>query len=577
MCRLSVFLTIKTSMTRIPTLLFCVGLLLTLDGCTQALAAPPNVVLVMTDDQGYGDFSCHGNLILKTPHIDKLRAESVRLTDFHVDPSCAPTRAALMSGKYSARAGVWDTSSGRQILRQGEVTMADLFRQSGYRTAIFGKWHLGHNYPYLPEHRGFDESLVHYSGGVGQAPDYPGNDYFDDTYYRSGKPEKVQGYCADVWFREGLRFIEKNAKRPFFLYLPTNTPHGPYRVPEQYAKPYLDHGVPTQRAMFYGMCANIDEHVGRLREHLRTLKLDENTIFIFMTDNGGTAGLELSAKHHGYVTSGYNAGMRGAKQSMYDGGHRVPCFLRWPRGGIGGGRDVDVLTAHFDLLPTLVDLCQLKLAAEIDFDGMPLTPLLRGSSEGAWPERFLVAAVNRNQDPPKWYRVAILTERWRLVNGEELYDIVADPGQRQDVAPQHPDVIAGLKEWYEGHWARASKRFHEFSRLVVGAPEANPTMLSSHDLLEDSRQLAVDIVRSGRYEVTLSDDHPADRRALSATQARLKIGTLELEKDAEPGARSIAFEARLEKGPTFVQAWFNSPGDDKLRETRFLVFRYLGS
>jgi arylsulfatase A-like enzyme len=556
-----------------------VGLLLAVISRVRADAAPPNVVLVMTDDQGYGDFGCHGNPIIQTPQVDALRAESVRLTDFHVDPSCAPTRSALLTGKYSVRAGVWDTSSGRQILRRDEVTMGDVFRENGYRTAIFGKWHLGHNYPYLPEYRGFDESLVHYSGGVGQLPDHPGNDYYDDTYYRSGKPEKVKGYCGDVWFREGLRFIEENRTRPFFLYLSTNTPHGPYRVPEKYSKPYLDRGVPEQRAKFYGMCANIDENLGRLRQRLRELELEDNTILIFMTDNGGTAGLQLSAKYHGFVTSGYNAGMRGAKQSMYEGGHRVPCFIHWPQGGIGGAasRDIDVLTAHFDLLPTLIDLCGMKLTEKIQFDGISLTKLLRGGATADWPERTLVAAVNRNQDPPKWYRVAILTERWRLVNGDELYDIVADPGQRKDVAAEHPDVIAHLKEWYEGYWKHVSKRFDEFARLVVGAPEANPTMLCSHDLLEDSKQLAVDVVRTGRYEVTLSNDHPANQRSLSAARAQLKIGDLDLRKNAAPDATTISFEARLEKGPTFVEAWFMGSADDKPRRTPFYVFRYLGS
>ncbi len=546
---------------------------------SNAVARPPNVVLVMTDDQGYGDLSCHGNPILKTPHLDRLHSESVRLTDFHVDPSCAPTRAALLTGKYAARAGVWDTSSGRQILRRDEVTMADVFRKNDYRTAIFGKWHLGHNYPYLPENRGFDESLVHYSGGVGQLPDFPGNDYFDDTYYRSGRPEKVKGYCADVWFREGRRFIEENRDRPFFLYLPPNTPHGPYRVPEKYSKPYIEMGIPEQRAAFYGMCANIDENVGRLRQQLRELELEENTIFIFMTDNGGTGGLELAEKYHGAVVSGFNAGMRGAKQSMYDGGHRVPCFLRWPGGGIGGapGHDVDRLTAHFDLLPTLVDLCGLRGTETISFDGVSLTPLLRGGSEKQWPDRNLVVAVNRDQDPPKWYRVAVLTERWRLVNGDKLYDVSSDLGQRHDVAAKHPHIVAHLRKWYDGHWNHVSKRFDEHSRLVIGAPEANPTMLTKHDLLEESRQLAVEVVRGGSYEVTLSQQHPAAiRQSLTATEAELRIGDLHLREKFAGGTAQITLKTTLEAGPTFVQAWFNAETRGRPQEVPFLVFRRLG-
>jgi arylsulfatase A-like enzyme len=547
----------------------------------QALAAPPNVVLVLTDDQGYGALSCHGQPMLQTPHIDKLHAESVRLRNFHVDPSCAPTRAALLTGKYSARVGVWDTSSGRNILRHDEVTLADLFKKSGYRTAIFGKWHLGQNYPYLPENRGFDESLIHQTGAVGQPADYPGNDYFDDTYYRDGQPEKVQGYCTDVWFRESIRFIEENKNRPFLLYVATNAPHIPYRVSEKYAEPYLKRGVARERALYFGMCANIDENVGRLRRRLRELELDANTVFIFMTDNGGTAkgAFKLSEKHHGFVTSGYNAGMRGGKQSMYEGGHRVPCFVRWPAGGIGGasGRDVDSLTAHFDLLPTLADLCDLSGAKSLRFDGISLSPILREKPTEAWPERRLVVAVNRNQDPPKWHRVAILAERWRLINGEELYDIIGDPGQRHDVAVKHPAVVAQLREWYEGYWSDISERFDEYSRVFLGAPEAKLTMLSKLNRLEDSKQIAVEVIRDGEYEVILSDDHPEARHTLTATGARLRIGALDREDFTLRDATRIAFKVRLTKGPAFVQAWFTDPKSSEPRPVPFLTFRHIGS
>jgi len=192
----------------------------------QAHRRRPNVIVIMTDDQGYGDMSCHGNPFVKTPKLYRLWAESVRLTDFHVDPTCSPTRAALMTGRYSFRTGVWLTYAGRHHLRRDEVTIADVFSRNGYRTAIFGKWHLGDNYPFRPDDRGFDESLIHGGGVVGETPDYWGNDYYDDVYLRNGRPERVQGYCTDVWFNEAMRFIAENRKRPFFLYIPTNAPHG---------------------------------------------------------------------------------------------------------------------------------------------------------------------------------------------------------------------------------------------------------------------------------------------------------------------------------------------------------------
>jgi arylsulfatase A-like enzyme len=531
----------------------------------------------MTDDQGYGDFSCHGHPIVKTPNIDALHAQSVRLIDFHVDPSCSPTRAALLTGRYAARGGVRDTSCGRQILRRDEVTMADVFRENGYRTAIFGKWHLGHNYPYLPENRGFDEALVHYAGGVGRLPDYPGNDYFDDTYFRNGKPEKVRGYCTDVWFREGMQFIARNRKRRFFLYIPTNAPHGPYRVDEKYSKPYLKQGVPQARARYFGMCANIDENVGLLREHLRELGLEKNTIFVFLTDNGGTGGFGLSKKHHGFVTSGYNAGMRGGKQSMYEGGHRVPCFIRWHGGGIGGrpGRDVEHLTAHFDLFPTLIDLCNLNGAENIRFDGKSLVPLLQ-EKRVQWPERKLVVAVNREEDPPRWHRTAVLTERWRLVNGEELYDIETDPEQRHNIAANHPNIVGELRQFYDEHWKDVSKRFGEYSRLVIGAPEANPTIICSHSRLEYSRRIAVKVVRSGEYEISLVQRRPPEEAPHGCVDARVKISNVDLRKKVDPGATAALFRSRLVAGDAFLNTWLTDKKSGKKDDAKFVVFRYLG-
>ncbi|MHC4215086.1 MAG: arylsulfatase [Planctomycetota bacterium] len=536
----------------------------------------PNVILVMTDDQGYGDFSCHGHPILKTPNIDALYDRSVRLTDFHVDPSCSPTRAALLTGRYAARAGVWDTSSGRQILRSDEVTMADVFRKNGYRTAIFGKWHLGHNYPYLPENRGFDEALVHYAGAIGTLPDYPGNDYYDDTYFRNGSPEKVSGYCTDVWFREAKRFIDRNISRPFFLYIPTNAPHGPYRVDQKYSKPYLKKGVSQDRAKYFGMCANIDENVGLLGEHLRDIGLEKNTIFIFLTDNGGTGSLKLDKKYHGFVRSGYNAGMRGAKQSMYEGGHRVPCFIRWPDGQIGSepGRDVEQLTAHFDLFPTLIDLCNLNDADNIRFDGTSLAPLLRKKNV-PWPERKLIVAVNRNENPSRWNRTAILTERWRLINGKELYDIAADPEQRRDIASKHLDVVTELRQFYDEYWKDISKRFGEYSRLVIGAPQANPTILCSHSLLESTRRMAVKVVRSGQYEISLVQSRPPEKAPLGCVEARIRIGNITLGKTIEPDVTAAVFTSRLVAGDAFLKTWLTDKKTAKKDDAKFIIFRYL--
>ncbi len=544
-----------------------------LPGCIAASRSRsgrrPNVVLVMTDDQGYGDLGCHGNKIIKTPNIDELYAESVRLTDFHVGPTCSPTRAALMTGRYCNRTGVWHTIMGRSLLRKDEVTMADVFAAGGYRTAMFGKWHLGDNYPFRPEDRGFQEVLVHRGGGVGQGPDYWGNDYFDDTYFHNGTPKKYEGYCTDIWFDGAMKFIEANKDRPFFAYLPTNAAHGPYNVGEEYSDQYKDKDVPN--ADFYGMITNIDDNMGRLMKKLKALDLEDNTILIFMTDNGTSAGFRGG--------KGFNARMRGTKGSEYEGGHRVPCFVRWPAGGLTGGRDVDRLTAHIDLLPTLADMCSLKKPRRVKLDGTSIAPLLQEQS-GDWPDRILVTDSQRIENPEKWRKSAVMTDRWRLVNGKELYEIKEDPGQQSDIAGDHPQVVNTLRKAYERWWDDVSERFDEYCPVVLGAEQENPTRLMSHDWhaprvpwnqgavrsgMQANGFWAVDVDRAGTYEIELRRwpkevDAPINAaipggKAISAKQARLKIGSIDLTQPIATDAKAVVFTVNLRKGETRLQSW----------------------
>ena len=438
----------------------------------------PNVVVIISDDQGYGDLSCHGNPWLKTPHLDQLYAESTRLTDFHVSPTCAPTRAALMTGHYANRTGVWHTIAGRSLLRESETTMADILKANGYATGIFGKWHLGDNYPFRPQDRGFQEVLVHGGGGVGQSPDYWNNDYFDDTYFRNGAPEKQTGYCTDVWFEQAIRFIDQQHQRqqPFFCYLATNAPHSPYHVANHYQAPY-QHDERVPNAAFAGMVANLDQNVGQLMHYLRRNRLDENTLVIFLTDNGTSAGVDFSDS----TTVGFNAGMRGKKGSMYEGGHRVPCFVRWPQGGIEAGRDVATLTAHVDILPTVVDLLGVSPEEPIAYDGVSLAPLLRGEQDSL-ATRTLITDSQRLEQPVKWRQSATMRGSWRLINEEKLYDLASDPGQDRDVAARHPGVVAQLRADYEAWWKDIEPVFREAPAISVCSPHEPVTVLRSHDM-----------------------------------------------------------------------------------------------
>lgn len=530
----------------------------------------PNVVLILTDDQGYGDVGCHGNPILKTPNLDTLYAESVRLTDFHVSSFCTPTRAALMTGNHAGVTGAFRTSSGRTMMHRDEKTVANLFSDAGYFTGMVGKWHLGDNAPHRPQDRGFQDTVWHRCGGVGQASDYWGNDYFDDTYERNGNFEKFKGYCTDVWFREGMRFIEQNQSKPFFLYLALNAPHGPYRVPEEWAKPYVGK-QDVVNPNFYGMIANIDHNVGLLRQRLSDLGLAENTILIFMTDNGTAAGGKFNGLDSEAV-QGFNAGMRGKKSSIYDGGHRVPFFLHWPKGGLLHGKDIDTLAAHIDVLPTLADLCGIPISDEYQPDGISLKPLLY-ETDPSWErdhlvEQFLGGAYARNLPPKHGEYSVVMTAQWRLVNsdGLGLYDIQNDPAQRINVASENPEVVQRLQGLYEPFWRKVLPRLTAV-RIDVGNPADNPTVLCSQDWrmptgnppwhINSIRKLPkvtgpwmLEVKKPGRYRITLRQYPKEANKPVVAVKARVEIADLMLEQSVKANSKSVIFETDLPAGPT---------------------------
>jgi arylsulfatase B len=549
---------------------------------TSQPAAPPNVVLIITDDQGYGDLSCHGNPILRTPNIDKLHARSVRLTNYHVSPTCAPTRSALLTGRYTNSTGAWHTIMGRSLLRPDEVTLADCFRASGYRTGIFGKWHLGDNYPCRPQDRGFDEVVVHGGGGVWQTPDYFTNDYFDDTYFHNGRPEKYSGFCTNVWFDNAIRFIgdAQRRRKPFFTYIPTNAPHGPYWSPESNEARFRAVKDLAAPAGFYGMIENVDENVGRMVKFLDDNGLTDNTILIYTTDNGTASGERV-----------FNAGMRGKKGSAYDGGHRVPFFLHWPKGKLTGGRDIDTLTAHIDILPTLRDICHLERPKGPDVHGRSLKPLLYETTP-SWPDRTIVTDSQRLDNIVKWRQASVMTQRWRLVNPSpdgdprklELFDVSKDAGQKTDVSAANPAVVTRLKAEYDEWWRTVSARAGEYVRIGLGSPHENPSRLTAHDWHGAGSEnvwnqhgireapaangfWAVDILRNGKYrfelrrwprEIDLPIDAPykdsypnretAVGRAIDCVKAAIRIAGVEQSTPVRRGDKAAVFELTLKAG-----------------------------
>lgn len=560
----------------------------------KAAASQPNIIILITDDQGYGDLSCHGNPDLKTPHLDQLYAESVRFTDFHVGTTCAPSRASLMTGQYCNKVGAWHTINGRQMVWSDEIMLPELLKEEGYATGMFGKWHLGDTPPYRPQDRGFDEVLMHGGGGVGQTPDYWNNDYFDDTYFHNGKAEKKQGYCTDVWFEAALEFMQANKDKPFFSYISTNAPHGPFYVDTSYSKVY-EQRENVVNANFYGMISNIDENLGRLRQKLTEWEIADNTILIFMTDNGSAAGSQLDKS--GFVTKGYNAGMRGKKGSPFEGGHRVPLFIHWKDGKVEGGRDIEQLAANIDLAPTLLDWAGIQPKVETDFDGMSLRSLVENNP---WEDRTLFADTQRKEDLVKYKDYSIMTEDWRLVSGQ-LFAIKTDPGQRVDVAKANPEVVETLMQKYEAWWNKVSARAGDYCYFLLGENPGTPQCLTQHDLLTEDRGVAwnqrqiragkgvmghwpIEIKTAGKYrfdlrrwpvesDLKLLEKAPVGDKipqglayqegvALDIRAAAIEVGEEQAEKVLEPGAAAADFTLTLAPGQYKLFANFKDDQDN---------------
>jgi arylsulfatase A-like enzyme len=574
----------------------------------------PNVILVMTDDQGYGELSFHGNPVLKTPNLDQLARQSLRFVDYHAAPMCTPTRGQLMTGMDAARNGAINVSSGRALLRPDLKTMADIFSENGYRTGIFGKWHLGDNYPFRPQDRGFQETLWFPSSHIGSASDYWGNDYFDDTYIRNGKRQKFEGYCTDIFFDEAMEFIRKSvqAGKPFFAYLPTNTPHSPLNAKEEDIKAMeaafaaselssLDPVIKDKLVRYLGMVRNIDTNMGRLEDFLEKEGLRENTIVIFTTDNGSTRGPLY-----------YNAGMRGMKTELWEGGHRVPCFISWPAGGFTAPRYIEGLTEVQDILPTLVELCQLDRPASTEFDGISLAPVLRGESQIPEDRIFVInfSRIPARFNYPSPYSQSVLRKgqgmvlwkRWRLLEDRELYNLEDDPLQQNNVIDQYPEVVNKMRSYMNDWWEGVKDIANVPRRIIIGHEKENPTMLSSCEWLDvfvdQQRQVirgprrngywCLEVAEAGEYEfelrrwpreidTPLTGVPPSGGTALPIATARLFISNVNhlaigdkipyefegLTKPVKPGQTAVTFSVKLEPGPMALHTWF----DDENGET----------
>ncbi len=495
------------------TLLSSCGLL------NQQYVGQPNIILIMTDDQGWSQLGVHGDPTLQTPHLDGLAAESVEMTRFYVSPVCAPTRAALMTGHYNYRTGVVDTYLGRAMMDPAEVTIAEMLRDAGYSTGIFGKWHLGDNYPQRTTDQGFEESVVHKGGGIGQPSDPPGSDYFDPILFHNGEQKEFNGYCTDVYFNEAIRWIGDGGDKPFFAYIPTNAPHSPYLVPDEYREPYTEQGLVDKDARIYGMITNIDDNVGKLLAHLDNKGLAENTLFIFMTDNGPTTRL-------------YHAGLRAQKASVYENGIRVPFFVRWPNRL--EPTKLDAMAAHIDITPTLLAAARASAPATVEFDGVNLLPLWE-QSVVALPERTYFVQAHRGNKPELYRAFAAVSQQYKLLQSQsfsepaptdaplELYDLINDPGETTDLVNEYPEIVKELKTGYE-QWfedVSSSRGFHAVL-FALGSEQQPSVTLTRQDWRMQSSDgwgrkdpvlghWEVDNLSTGPYDITVTLAEPTTK------------------------------------------------------------------
>ncbi len=567
-----------------------------------ALEQRPNVIIVLTDDQGFADLSCHGNPVLLTPAIDKLYSESIRLNNFHASPLCTPTRGQLMTGLDAMRNRAATVGRGLGLMRRDVVTLPEILQRNGYRTGIFGKWHLGDNYPDRPMDRGFQKAAWIKGWGIFSEVEYD-NDYYKTRYLDSLETVYSNKYCTDLWFDLAMEWMDKmrESKQPFFTYLALNAPHGPFDAPEEDERFYREKVEYPKVASFFGMIGNIDRNMARLNDWLVRRNLRDNTLLIFMTDNGSAAGATF-----------YNAGMRGEKGSNYDGGHRVPCFIRWPNGNLGPARTEDVAAQVQDLLPTLIDLLDLESDGGYRFDGASLVPILKRTDNDFLNNRMLVVQYAGLEDLQQKYFSAVVWNSWRLVGKDELYDLNNDPGQRHNIADVHPEVFRKMKAYYDTWWEGVKPSIDKYVPLVVGAGEY-PTILSSDSWTDGSINTywkvaaaaganrggawPIHVEQEGTYRLHLSrwpfhlerqltiagPAHAVGGKPLNPGKALpIDVGCVALNDNplvtgrASQGATQITIDMNLPRGDSFLQAWFRDSEGRDICGAYFLKLERMG-
>ncbi len=545
----------------------------------------PNIILIITDDQGYGDLGFFGNPVIKTPTLDSLARKSSRFSQFYVSPVCAPTRSSLMTGRYSIRTGVYDTYNGGAIMSSDEKTLAEYLQDRGYSTGIFGKWHLGDSYPFRPNDQGFDISLVHGGGGIGQPGDFYENyrkgdtSYFNPVLRLNGVKIQTTGYCSDVYTDFAIQFLKENTDKPFFLYLSYNAPHTPLQLPDAYYNLYKN--IPSEKFLtdtldgrnelsdfwieeakrVYGMVSNIDDNLSRLFSILHSQQIANNTLVIFITDNGPQG-------------NRYNAGLRSRKGSVYEGGIRVPSFWSWP-GKIKQNSDIEMVTAHIDILPTLLDICDIEPSSENPPDGRSLWPVLLDKDQ-EFPDRDLIFHWIRGFPEP-YHNIAVRSGNFKLVGQGsyivsdktfELFDIKKDPYELNDLSQESPDIVNALKVKFDDWYRDIITNEHlNPQRIIIGSDNENPVILNRNDTKGPMVKNWMSPTAVGYWDITIAKDgfYDVDMRffkRLGPGRATVRVGTIQrtIHNSADSTDLASFNTIKLSAGDYMLEGWYQNNG-----------------
>lgn len=563
-----------------PILIFLSALVIT--GCSFKLRETgenkqenkkPNVILFLTDDQGYGDLSIHGNPHLNTPNIDNFAKNGVMFSSFYVVPACSPTRAGILTGRYNFRTKTLDVGDRSSYMSTDEITIAELLKEEGYATGMFGKWHLGENYPLRPIDQGFDVTLLHHFCNI--TNDYPvGTDNFDTPLFYNGVMKNNEGYCQDTYTDHVLNFIENNAgeKIPFFAYFPTTLAHVPLQVPDSYVQPFLKKGLPTETAQVYGMIQSIDESFGKIMNKLEELNISDNTLVIFASDNG----------HSSFHLERYHAGLKGLKGFMYEGGVRVPCFMQLPGNDVK--KEVTLPAAYVDILPTILDVCNIPVPKGHTMDGKSLKPLMTENIL-EWPERNIYIQWKFG-GPEKYRHILVRNNNWKLIQEDEsnhskqrlqfhydwckangyenfkisddiefeLYNITEDPFEKQNVAAEHPKIVEQLKRDYEVWYEDVlSTRGTVRPLLKLNIEKENPVVLTSNFWL-NPRIWEMGVETPGTFNIKVVWGNTEEK----PEKLFLRIGDKQLETNISKESGEFLFQnVPVKNGLVEFSSWVN--------------------